>query len=40
MTLTAPEPDLEEAFLEYYEQDARSSRSRTAAETAPAADAA
>ncbi|CAM5271934.1 Vitamin B12 import ATP-binding protein BtuD [Streptomyces cyaneofuscatus] len=29
-TLTAPEPDLEEAFLEYYQQDVPSSRSSTA----------
>ncbi|WP_324799767.1 ABC transporter ATP-binding protein [Streptomyces cyaneofuscatus] len=37
-TLTAPEPDLEEAFLEYYQQDVPGSRSSTAEEPSPAAD--
>ncbi|MGY3201733.1 ATP-binding cassette domain-containing protein [Streptomyces sp. TE5632] len=36
-TLTAPEPDLEEAFLEYYQQDVPGSRSSAAGETSPAA---
>ncbi len=36
-TLTAPEPDLEEAFLEYYQQDVPGSRSATADEPSPAA---
>ncbi|WP_430477721.1 ABC transporter ATP-binding protein [Streptomyces sp. P11-1] len=37
-TLTAPEPDLEEAFLEYYQQDVPGSRSATAEKPSPAAD--
>ncbi|MGW5295159.1 ABC transporter ATP-binding protein [Streptomyces cavourensis] len=37
-TLTAPEPDLEEAFLEYYQQDVPGSRSAAAEEPSPAAD--
>lgn len=37
-TLTAPEPDLEEAFLEYYQRDVPGSRSSTAEEPSPAAD--
>ncbi|MFI9629038.1 ATP-binding cassette domain-containing protein [Streptomyces sp. NPDC052042] len=37
-TLTAPEPDLEEAFLEYYESDTPAGGGSTAAESSPAAD--
>ncbi|MFJ4822648.1 ABC transporter ATP-binding protein [Streptomyces bacillaris] len=37
-TLTAPEPDLEEAFLEYYQQDVPGSRGAAAEEPSPAAD--
>ncbi|MFE5996443.1 ATP-binding cassette domain-containing protein [Streptomyces sp. NPDC056454] len=35
-TLTAPEPDLEEAFLEYYQKDVPGSRSATTEEPSPA----